>query len=300
MSTAGAAPTGPILTLVDGQPAVGVDVLDRGLHYGDGLFETIACRAGRARFLDLHLQRLREGCERLSFHYADFSSLAQQIRELAARQPACIIKLILTRGSATARGYGARGDERARCVLLQYRWDAPDPLPWERGVAVRTARGRLGENPALAGLKHTNRLEQVLIRGEWSDPGIQEALIYSSSGWLVSGTMSNVFVVKQGQIMTPALTSAGIRGVMRRVVMDVARGGGLEVSQIAVDAASLAAAEEIFLTNALIGIWPVRALDGRSLTVGPVTRQLQQWLLPLLNAPASAAADGPAEDPGHA
>jgi 4-amino-4-deoxychorismate lyase len=112
--------------------------------------------------------------------------------------------------------------------------------------------------------------------------------------------MSNVFVVKQGQIMTPALTSAGIRGVMRRVVMDVARGGGLEVSQIAVDAASLAAAEEIFLTNALIGIWPVRALDGRSLTVGPVTRQLQQWLLPLLNAPASAAADGPAEDPGHA
>ena len=279
----------PLRILVDGQPALGIDALDRGLHYGDGLFETIACRSGHARFLGLHLQRLDEGCARLGIRLADLPGLGAQIRALAATAPACIIKLIVTRGSATARGYGAHGDEQARTVVLQYPWGAEDPAPWEQGVAVRTADGRLGENPALAGLKHLNRLEQVLIRGEWTDPAIQEALVFSSSGWLVSGTMSNVFLVRDDRIMTPAITTAGIRGVMRRVVMREAQRGGLRVIEAALDAATLASAEEIFLTNARIGIWPVRALDGRSVAVGPLTRRLQQRLLPLL----AAQTDGP-------
>jgi 4-amino-4-deoxychorismate lyase len=277
----------PILVQVDGRDSPGIDALDRGLHYGDGLFETIACRAGEPRFLQLHLQRLAEGCAALGIRYAQFPALAAQIRSVAARQADGLIKLILTRGSATARGYGAQGDETARTLLLQYRWPPEDPACWQRGVAVRTAGGRLGENPALAGLKHLNRLEQVLIRGEWTDPEIQEALVFSSSGWLVSGTMSNVFLVRDARIMTPAITHAGVRGVMRRVVLEAAQRGGLAVSETALDAAALDAAEEIFLTNARIGIWPVRALDGRGRTVGPLTRQLQQWLRPLLE-PAHA------------
>jgi 4-amino-4-deoxychorismate lyase len=277
----------PLLVRVDGQ-AVGVlDALDRGLHYGDGLFETIACRTGQPSFLDLHLKRLTHGCAQLAIHYPDSAALAAQIRELAASQPACIIKFIVTRGSATARGYGAQGDERARTVLLQYAWPPEDPACWARGVSVRTARGRLGENPALAGLKHLNRLEQVLIRGEWTDPQIQEALVFSSSGWLVSGTMSNVFLIREGRIMTPAITGAGVRGVMRQVVMREAQRAGLSVAEALLDAAALAAAEELFLTNARIGIWPVRSLDGAPRAVGPVTRQLQQQLRPLLE-PAHA------------
>jgi 4-amino-4-deoxychorismate lyase len=280
----------PTQVLIDGQPATAVDVLDRGLHYGDGLFETIACRGGHARFLELHLQRLNEGCRRLGIRLPDPAVLAAQIRALAATAPACIIKFIVTRGSATARGYGAQGDEQPRTILLQYPWGAEDPTPWEQGVAVRVAHGRLGENPALAGLKHLNRLEQVLIRAEWTDPAIQEALVFSSSGWLVSGTMSNVFLVRDKRIMTPAITVAGIRGVMRGVVMREAQRGGLMVTEAALDATALAAAEEIFLTNARIGIWPVRVLDGRGVAVGPVTRQLQRWLLPLL----VTHTDGPA------
>jgi 4-amino-4-deoxychorismate lyase len=279
----------PLQVLIEGEPALGIDVLDRGLHYGDGLFETIACRDGHARFLELHLQRLAAGCERLRIRHPDRTGLAGQIRALAATASACIIKLIVTRGSATARGYGAHGDEQTRTIVLQYPWAAADPAPWEHGIVARIAQGRLGENPALAGLKHLNRLEQVLIRGEWTDPAIQEALVFSSSGWLVSGTMSNVFLVREGRIMTPAITGAGVRGVMRRVVMRAAQRGGLAVIEAALDAAAVASAEEIFLTNARIGIWPVRALDGRSLAVGPLTGQLQQWLLPLL----LAQTDGP-------
>ena len=161
------------------------------------------------------------------------------------------------------------------------------PACWAQGVNVRTARGRLGENPALAGLKHLNRLEQVLIRGEWTDPAIAEALVFSSSGRLVSGTMSNVFLVREGRIMTPAITDAGVRGVMRRVVMREAQRAGLAVLETTLDAVALAAAEELFLTNARMGIWPVRSLDGAVRAVGPVTRQLQQSLLPLLE-PAHA------------
>ncbi|MGC1458712.1 MAG: aminodeoxychorismate lyase [Steroidobacteraceae bacterium] len=273
-----------LVTVRIGGDAQGLDVLDRGLHYGDGLFETIACRAGEPRFLELHLQRLLEGCDRLGIGYQDFPGLAAQIRELAATRPACIIKLILTRGSATARGYGPQGDEQPRTVLLQYPWPPEDPALWAGGVVVRTAQGRVGENPALAGLKHLNRLEQVLIRGEWRDPAIHEALVFSSSGWLISGTMSNVFLVMGDRIMTPALTHAGIRGVMRKVVMREAHAAGFGVSETTLDAAALAAAAEIFLTNARIGIWPVRSLDGNERVVGPVTRQLQQRLRPLLDA----------------
>jgi 4-amino-4-deoxychorismate lyase len=273
-----------LVTVRVGEQALSLDVLDRGLHYGDGLFETIACRAGRPRFLDLHLQRLNEGCQRLRITYRDFPGLAAQVRALAAAQPASLIKLILTRGSATARGYAAQGDEQPRGVLLQYPWPPENPALWQGGVAVRTAQGRLGENPALAGLKHLNRLEQVLIRGEWNDPAIHEALVFSSSGWLISGTMSNVFLVMGGRILTPALTRAGVSGVMRKVVMREAQALGLSVSETALDAVALAAAEEIFLTNARIGIWPLRALDGAERVVGPVTRQLQQRLRPLLES----------------
>jgi 4-amino-4-deoxychorismate lyase len=280
----------PLAVLVDGHPARELPVLDRGLHYGDGLFETIAARAGKPRFLDLHLQRLEQGCVRLGIACTDPGVLAGQIRTLAATQPASIIKLILTRGSATARGYGARGDERARTLLLQYSWPSGDAKSWERGVAVRTAQGRVGENPSLAGIKHLNRLEQVLIRGEWSDPSIREALVYSSSGWLVSGTMSNVFLVRKGRLMTPAIAGAGILGVMRRVVLREAQRHGLPVEESALDAAAVAASEEMFLTNARIGIWPVCALDGHERVVGPVTRQLQQWLLPLLETPGADSA----------
>ncbi len=141
----------PLAVLIDGQDATCVDVLDRGLHYGDGLFETIACRAGRARFLDLHLQRLTEGCTRLGIRYQGFPALAAQIRGLAATQPGSILKLILTRGSATARGYGAQGDEAARTVLLQYRWPEEALAPWERGIAARTANGPSGRESGPGG-----------------------------------------------------------------------------------------------------------------------------------------------------
>jgi 4-amino-4-deoxychorismate lyase len=269
--------------LIDGQPvdqpSATVSVLDRGLHYGDGLFETIACEGGRARLLERHLQRLAAGCERLGLVFGDGAELAREVRELATDTSRAVVKLLLTRGVSIARGYAPTGSERTLRIALRYAWPrAADLEEVEQGVRVRRATLRLGENPALAGIKHCNRLEQVLARREWSDPGIAEALLFSSSGALVSGTMSNVFLVRGSKVLTPCIDRCGVAGIMRGLVLEIAPGAGISAGERRLDAADLAAAEELFLTNALSGIRPVRELDGMGVAVGPVTRRLQALL----------------------
>jgi 4-amino-4-deoxychorismate lyase len=275
---------------VNGAALTEVSALDRGLHYGDGLFETIACTSGHARLLDLHLARLREGAQRLRIAVPDLKELAGEITTLGAPAPRAVIKLLLTRGSALARGYAVTGAETASRVLLRYPWPAEDPQLGAAGVRVRTASTCLGENPALAGLKHCNRLEQVLARGEWQDPGIADSLMYTSGGTLVSGTMTNVFMVRNGKLQTPRLDRCGVAGVMRHAVLQVAAATGVAAQECTLGASDLENAEEIFLTNALIGIHPVREVDGTPRSPGPVTRALQEGLARLLAADARHAA----------
>ncbi|HYL01852.1 MAG TPA: aminodeoxychorismate lyase [Steroidobacteraceae bacterium] len=274
--------------LVDGIERDSVPALDRGLHYGDGLFETLACVGGRARFLSLHLARLALGCERLGLPAPAPEELRQEIRRLAARSERGIVKLILTRGAARARGYRTTGTEKATRITLRYRWEPDDPQLALEGVRVRTARLRLGENPALAGLKHCNRLEQVLARREWSDPAIAEALMFSSTDHLISGTMSNVFLVAGAKLRTPRLDRCGVAGIMRSVVLREAAAAGIAAEEALLEASDLARAPELFLTSALIGVRPVRSVDGECRSPGAVTRELQSRLAPLLAASADA------------
>ncbi len=265
----------PELVWVNGRPSGEVSALDRGLHFGDGLFETIGCVHGAPRFLELHLERLAAGSERLGLEAPRRGTLEAEVRALAAESPRSIIKMLVTRGAAVARGYA-----------LRYAWPEEDPALWHEGVRVRVADQRLGENPALAGLKHCNRLEQVLARAEWSDPGIAEALMYSSSAALISGTMSNVFLVRDERLLTPRLDRCGVAGVMRRVVLAEAAKAGIPAEERTLGSGDLAAAREVFLTNALMGVRPVRELGGRALAVGPLTRALQERLAPLLRGGA--------------
>ena len=260
----------PEVTWVNGAPADTVCALDRGLHYGDGLFETIACRGGRPRFVALHLERLALGCERLSVATPDLASLRAEIEALARGADNSIVKLVVTRGEALARGYAPAGTEVATRIAFRYAWPADEGL-----ARVRTGQMRLGENPALAGLKHLSRLEQVLARAELRGTNESELLLFSSSGSLVSGTMSNVFIAHDGRLATPRLDSCGVAGVMRRVVMREASKAGIAIDERAIDAREVAGATEVFLTNVRIGVQPVAALDGRMLAVGELTQRLQ-------------------------
>jgi len=279
-----------VSALIDGAPAGGVSVLDRGLHFGDGVFETIACLHGRPRFLALHLQRLAQGCRTLGFPPPSAQLLRAEVAGLAAAQDRSIVKLIVTRGAATVRGYAVSGREQATRIAIRYPWPVEDPILQQQGVSVRMAAMRLGENPALAGLKHCNRLEQILARAEPEAAAAAEALMLSRSGNLVSGTMTNVFLVdgSPARVRTPAIDSCGVAGVMRRVVLREAARANIAATECALSPADLAAAAEVFLTNARVGIWPVGRIGARTLTPGPVTRRLQSLLRPLLEEPADA------------
>ncbi len=277
-----AAEAAPQVVRVDGRPAEAVSALDRGLHYGDGLFETIACLRGRPRLLPLHLERLAQGCARLGIAFPGREALRGEILTVAGGSERAIVKVLLTRGVAAARGYAVQGSETPTCLVLRYAFAEEDPRMTLAGVRVRLAAQRLGENPSLAGLKHLNRLEQVLARREWSDPGIAEALMFSVSGRLVSGVMSNVFLVEDSRLRTPRLDRCGVAGVMRAAAMRAAQRAGIAVEECALGGEDLARAREVFLTSALIGARPVRELDGRALAAGEVTRAIQVALAPLL------------------
>jgi 4-amino-4-deoxychorismate lyase len=261
---------------IDGVPA-GLFALDRGLEYGDGLFETIAVVEGRPRLLARHLARLAAGCGRLGIEMPPAAPLAAELAA-AAREPGVgALKLIVTRG-AGGRGYVSDPATAPR------RWLAALP-PRVRpaafagdGVTVRWCSGRLAEQPLLAGLKHLNRLEQVLARREWQDPAIAEGLMLDVHGRLVCGTMTNVFIVQGTEIVTPALTRCGVAGVIRGALIEAFRAAGLPVTERDLEPRELAAAAEVFLTNALIGVWPVKAIDDLVLTPGPIARRAQAWL----------------------
>jgi 4-amino-4-deoxychorismate lyase len=265
----------PDSVAVNGLEHAAVSALDRGLHYGDGLFETIACAGGRARFLSLHLARLARGCARLRIAFSATDALGSQIEALAAPVRRAIVKVLVTRGPALERGYRVSGDEQATRVILRYHWPEEDPVAGLGGVRVRIAALRLAENPLLAGLKHLNRLEQVLARQEWTDPGVAEALMFSVSGNLICGVMSNVFLVQGGRLRTPAVDRCGVAGVMREVVMREARAAGIALEETRLTADDLRDSSEVFLTSSLTGIRPVSSLEGRVWTPGPVTRALQ-------------------------
>jgi 4-amino-4-deoxychorismate lyase len=275
----------PLTVLVNGTPGTHVSVFDRGLHFGDGVFETIACRRGAARFLDLHMERLTAGCERLRLRFDAMTELRAEVGQLAADKEVAIIKAIVTRGEAVARGYAAQGSERATRIVMCYPWPKDEAKWWNEGIRVRIASQRLGENPALAGLKHLNRLEQVLARAE-ADAHTQELLLFSSSEQLISGTMTNVFLVTNNHLRTPAIDRCGVAGVMRRVILREAAGAGIETEECALTASDLDLADEVFLTNARIGLWPVRAVNDKAYSPGPVTRRIQQLIHPLLEGAA--------------
>jgi 4-amino-4-deoxychorismate lyase len=263
----------PLAMLVDGQPCAADWALDRALHYGDGVFETIAVRDGQLRFESLHQARLAEGCRRLAIE-VEQDDLWRGARALAAQHPSCTLKLLVSRGSASERGYAPSGSERARVLLLAYPTSEAQIPARVRAVTLRSV---LGENPRLAGIKHCNRLEQILARMELNSlGGAFEGLLASSSGHLISGTMSNVFLEIDGVLVTPDVERCGVAGVMRAVVLREAAAAGIAVEVGEVPRDRLQRCAGLFLTNARIGVLPVHELDGRELTVGAVTRQLVQ------------------------
>lgn len=249
------------MILVNGAENDAIPVHDRGLQYGDGLFETLAVLEGSPREWERHVRRLVWGCARLGIPPPDLEQLQRETLCVCKGAARAVLKLIVTRGTG-ARGYRpSRHSEPTRIVAL-YPWPEHPPSWADEGIAVRVCITRLACNARLAGIKHLNRLEQVCARSEWDDPEIAEGLMLDTQGCVIEGTMSNLFIVRGGRLTTPDVSQCGVAGIMRERILELARRMGVPCDITTVTLEAVKAAQGAFLCNSIVGIWPIRELNG--------------------------------------
>lgn len=263
--------------LINGEFGRALDIADRGLQYGDGVFTTLTVVRSAPLFLREHLARLRRDADHLGLTGPDDATLAREVEKLVAGTSEAVVKIVLTRGSG---GRGYRVPQSAPCtrIVSLHPYPALPPDAAREGVAVRLCALRLAVQPRLAGVKHLNRLEQVLARAEWDHEHIREGLLQDAEGHVVEGVMSNLFLVKGGVLRTPLLDRCGVSGVMRGVVMRLAAEMDLSLAETRISLDEVYDADELFLTNSVIGIWPVNRFEQLAYSVGPLTRLLFERL----------------------
>ena len=259
--------------LVNGQSSQLIPADDRGFQYGDGLFETTLLVRGRVRFLDAHLQRLFTGCARLGIGPPDEQTLRSEIAQVTAGTDRGVLKVIVTRGSG-GRGYRPSSvAATTRIVALHPFNHAP-----QGALRLRWCDIRLGRNARLAGIKHLNRLEQVLAQSEWQEGEADEGLMLDTEGEVVCATSANVFAVREGALITPDLRFCGVHGVMRAQVLKAAPKLRLAVSEEPLWPHDLETASEVFITNAVRGIRSVASLDSMQWSETSVATRLAHAL----------------------
>jgi len=248
----------PGTTLLNGQEIEPGLSADRAFHFGDGLFETLAVVEGLPCLWKQHIRRLRHGCERLDMNLPDPEKLLEDAKRLTRDCSKGVLKLIVSAGPAT-QGYAREKSGGLTCWMQISSWPtAPhyqEPLP----LTLQWCELRLAEQPRLAGLKHLNRLEQVLARSELSDL-VQEGLVCDHSGHVVEGVAANLLLKLEGRYVTPAISRCGIAGIVRRLILDEAARQDIDIEVTSVTTAQVEKAERLFLTSSLLGIRPVRQL----------------------------------------
>ena len=261
---------------INGSLNQNISVLDRGLSYGDGLFETIRIDKGQPQLLEAHLERLSKGLERLQFPPNSMQRLETYLAQMAFEGDQTL-KITLTRGLGE-RGY--RVPDHADVTVIFMLSSRDESLfQIENGVAIRLCDYQLPLNPFLAGIKHLNRLDQIMARNEWQGDLYADGILCDTDGFLAEGTMSNLFWVDaSGEVFTPSLDKCGVRGVMRDHLIQLLRREGMSVTEGRYLPEVLFQANEIFICNSLIEVWPVSCVEEQAFSIGPVSQKLQQLL----------------------
>lgn len=267
----------PAICLVNGIEGAALDPLDRGLQYGDGVFRTLRVENGKPRWWEEQLAKLDSDAARLGVVCPEASQWWADLARLTGRLSRGVIKLLLTRGGGV-RGYRPPEAAAATRILIY------DPAPlvsdgWPvDGLNVRVCDLRLSAQPALAGIKHLNRLENVLARAEWNTPEIQEGLMLDTAGNVISGVMSNLFLWREARLLTPRLEQCGVAGVARDRLLRRATAAGIAVQETRIGRDEVLAADEIMLSNSLIGLRRVACLGERRWPHPTISLQLAALL----------------------
>ncbi|PIE42471.1 MAG: aminodeoxychorismate lyase [Gammaproteobacteria bacterium] len=269
---------------VNGAEQASLSVMDRGLAYGDGVFETIRVTP-RPVLLELHLKRLSEGLKRLDIPVS-LDNIKESFFQYLDRYSPGLIKLIVSRGCG-GRGYAVPEVQQPQVIIQGFELPCYQPDWFETGVDLFQCTTPVTVNSVLQGIKHLNRLEQVLARREFSADEYQEGLMATEKGSIVEGTMSNLFLVKQGALITAGLDQVAVNGTMARYITDHCAG----VMAIAVNyadtitAGDIITADEAFICNSVFGIWPVKSLMGNPVSVkkAGLVKSFQHKLQPLFS-----------------
>ncbi|WP_413722430.1 aminodeoxychorismate lyase [Sodalis sp. RH24] len=248
---------------INGKPRRQLPVNDRATQFGDGFFTTARIRAGAIDLLPYHLDRLAEAGERLLFAPLDRGLLTSEMRRVAELRQQGVLKVLISRGSG-GRGYSAAGCD-APLRIMSHTAAPAHYVAWrESGVSLALSPVRLARGPLLAGIKHLNRLEQVLIRAHLDrDAVAEEALVLDTQGFIVECCAANIFWRTGDRVYTPALTHAGVAGVMRRHIMRLLAASPFSLQQVEAPAAALDDAEEVIICNALMPVLPVNRIAQR-------------------------------------
>lgn len=233
-----------------------ITVSDRSLQFGDGHFTTIAVRDRKPEFLDAHLNRLLKATERLGIAFADWHSLSDVIQSESELTNFGVLKVIISRGVG-GRGYGTVGAEDSSCIVTRHPYPA-HYVAWKKtGVSLNLSQIKLGMQPILGGLKHLNRLEQVLIKQQLQATTFDDAVVCDSAGFVVETSASNLFWKNNNYWFTADLSNSGVDGVMRNQVLTYFSENNIPFQIVRVKPKVLLQAEEMFICNSLMHCVPV-------------------------------------------
>ncbi|WP_052284453.1 aminodeoxychorismate lyase [Kluyvera genomosp. 1] len=266
--------------LINGLEQNTLAVNDRATQFGDGSFTTARIVEGRVQLLNAHIERLQQACERLSIRFSDWSVLAQEMSTLAVKQANGVLKVIISRGPG-GRGYSGRTCDSPTRILSTFAAPAHYTQWKQRGVNLALSPVTLGRNPYLAGIKHLNRLEQVLIRSHLEQTDADEALVLDSDGWLTECCAANLFWRCGQNVYTPRLDSAGVSGIMRQFILTSLARSPYRVVEVNARLTEISQADEVLICNALMPVVPVQRYAEQQWP----DRELYQFLAPLCELP---------------
>ncbi|QZA78056.1 aminodeoxychorismate lyase [Deefgea tanakiae] len=264
------------MRLVNGASSDSLNLSDRAIQFGDGVFRTMKVTAGQIEFWSQHYAKLASDCARLGIVAPSEAILLAEIAQLAPVDHS--IKIIVTRGES-ARGYMMPADIVPNRIVQRAALPLYASNLYTEGAVLRVCETQASWQPALAGVKHLNRLENVLARREWSDPAIFDGLMLDRDGFVIEGVMSNVFALINGVWSTPKLDCSGVAGVYRDMLLNMNACDDIHAIECDLKLVDLFAADAIFVCNSLAGCVPVRAIEQHRFPLKPrLINQLQQAL----------------------
>ncbi|PHM45948.1 aminodeoxychorismate lyase [Xenorhabdus mauleonii] len=266
---------------INGNQCDRIAVSDRAVQFGDGCFTTIRVEQEQPALLSLHIKRLQKGVEKLFMPEFDWLQLESQIKQAVKGCESGVLKVILSRGEG-GRGYGTDGAVAPTHILSLNPYPEQYITQRQKGISLVLSPVSLGINPYLAGIKHLNRLEQILIKRFIETSKADDALVLDSDGLLVECSAANIFWRKGKNIYTPELTQCGVEGVMRQKIIELLSKSDYNLSCVMRYPEALAHADEVIICNSLMPVLPINQIQAHKNQPQwqYQSRELYEYLLP--------------------